>query len=502
MKKILTFALAFAMVLSLAACGGSTGTADSKSANDRELVMTIGKDLTTLDPFKCTGSSSWRCCKSIYDVPWVYTKDYQVVYRACTGFEFSEDGLSLTATLREGMKFSNGDPVTAEDFAYSIDMCKTGPITLTWASKITNIEVLSDTQVKVTLDAVYAPLTFAMQDVTIVSKKAHEAASADFGYTPVGSGPYTLGEYKVGDYVTLKANDSFYNEVGVKNVKYKLIPEAESVSIALQSGEVGYSSDYASIDYESLSALENLQVYEMKNLDYEFATYNVTIAPFDNKYFRQAMNYALDRQSMIDIVANGNGYIEYNIWCDQVFGYKKMEGWPYSVEKAKECLEKAGYPNGEGVPEITIYCYGDSGAREAQIIQESLKAIGIEWPVEQVDMNFLWDGQSDGSIAFSVDGMGLGIDASEYATMLETGGGFNSAWYANPEMDELFAKAAGTAVESERLDYYGQIIDLEQEEAPYMVLYYSISKILCDKDLDLSAVKDYTYIYPQYLTWK
>ena len=506
-KKAILLLIAIMVIGLLSACGGSSSGSSAAPAeenkDDRELVMTITKDLTTLDPFKCTGSSSWRVCRSIYDCPWVFDDAGTIHYRACTAYEFSEDGKSMTVTLRDGLKFENGEPITVEDLAYTIEKCKEGPITTTWANYVTDEEVIDGHTLKINLDRVYAPLALSMQDVTIVPKAAHEAAGGDFGYEPVCSGPYVLDEYKVGDSVSMKANENFtYQEVSVKHVKYKLIAEPATVSAALQNGEVQYTSNYAKTDFDTLSKLEGMQVLENRERSYEFATYNVTIAPFDNADFRQAINYALDRQSMIDIVQEGDGYIEYNIWNDQVFGYKQMEGWPYNVDKAKEYLEKAGYPNGEGVPEQTIYCYGDTGAKEAQVIQDSLKAIGIDWPVEQVDMNFLWDGQTDGSIAFSVDGMGLGIDASEYATMLVTDGGFNSAWYSNPKVDELFDLASGTIDEQERKDYYGQIIDIEQEDAPYMVLYYEISKTLCTDELDLSEAKAYSYVYPQYLKWK
>jgi peptide/nickel transport system substrate-binding protein len=140
-----------------------------------------------------------------------------------------------------------------------------------------------------------------------------------------------------------------------------------------------------------------------------------------------------------------------------------------------------------------------------QIIQQNLKDLGIETTIEELDMSLLFDYLFNGTAVLTYAPFGMGADAAFYASLFVTNGGANWTNYSNPEVDELFAKAAETSDPGNRKEYYGKILDIYQEEAPYAVLYYDISAALYSIDLDLSTIENFSGVYadsPYNFKWK
>ena len=285
-----------------------------------------------------------------------------------------------------------------------------------------------------------------------------------------------------------------------------LIPERSTVSIALETGELDFSADFASADLHRLAAMDHLQLKSQMVRVYDYMILNNSRAPFNDVRVRQALNYAIDRQAIIDVVYEGFGMPGNTIINNLIFGYTETPGWDHNPERARELLAEAGYPGGEGFPLTPLYVFSDS-VRIAQVVQQNLREVGLDLPIEELDISLLFHYIETGLTDIAFMGIGLGSDAAEYATMLQQGGGFNWAFYDNPEMDALFAQAAAIADPAARLAIYERIWNMYQEEAPYAVLVYHYATIMASVDIDLSGAEVFgfygsTNILPQFLRWR
>jgi ABC-type transport system substrate-binding protein len=472
--------------------------------SDRELRIAIRRELTTLEPTQVVGGTDYLLLQSLFDSPWDIDIDFNIHYRLVTKYEISDDGLNYTLTLREGAIFQNGEPVTAEDVAYSAELSREAPLTSEWGSYIDTATVVDASTVRITLTSPYAPLINSLADLFIVPKAAHQAAGQNFGYEPIGGGPYKLISYSAGDRIVLEAFEDYYNPANIKNVTYKFLGESSTVSVALETGEIDFSSAFSKTDLPHLSSLDTLQLIQGPASSWDGIVINTAVTPYDNPLVRQAFNYAIDRESLVIGAKNSLAVAGSSPWNQLVFGYKETPGFPYNPEKAAQLLAEAGYPNGEGFPEFSIITVPGS-IDGPQIIQQNLKDLGIETTIEELDMSLLFDYLINGTAVLTYAPFGMGADAAFYASLLVTNGGANWTNYSNPEVDELFAKAAETSDPSSRKEYYGKILDIYQEEAPYAVLYYDISAALYSIDLDLSAIENFSGVYadsPYNFKWK
>ena len=517
------FGAAAAIVLSLillAGCanGGAPAApapaadvAQDVPSEDRELrkTMMLGVDVTTLDPFIASGGTSFLLVNSLFCTPWVLDLDFNVHFRMATGFEISDCGLIYTITLREGVTFHDGTRFTAEDFAYSAQMAQTSPVFSVWANFFDVIEVIDEYTVEITLTQPYSAMVHMLQNLLIVPKAAHIAADGDFGYEPVGSGPYMLARHDVGSRVLLRAFDDYHAGVpAIRYVSYTLIPERSTVAIALETGEIDFSADFPRTDIDRLEALDHLQLLSKPSLVFTYVLFNNNVEPWDNPLVRAAVAHAIDRQAIIQVAVEGHGVEGHLIVNEMVFGYSEIEGWPFNPERAAELLAEAGFPGGEGFPPTTLYTFAFSPLdRIIQIIQLNLRDIGLDFPIEVTDVGLFFDLLNQHVVGIGISNMGLGTDASEYAAMLVTSGGLNASFFSNPEMDMLFDRAVEVSDPQERLEVYRQIWALYQEEVPYAVLYFDMATIMASADLDLSKAYIFglygsTNILPFYLSWR
>lgn len=481
-----------------------TGSEDSRPL---KMTMFMGIDISSLDPYIMTGGTSTLLAHSLFDVPWVIDKNFKVQYRVASGYDVSEDGLIYTVYLRDNATFHDGTPITAEDVAYSAEMCKSSPVLSDWAGYFDTVKAVDDTTVQITLTQPYAPIINAMKDMFIVSKAAHDAAGQDFGYEPLGSGPYKLKQYIAGNSVTLEAYEEYYlGAASIKTVVYFLISDASTVSMALENKTIDYSDMYLGTDSEQLQAMDHLQFVTAESTSLYYMIFNCSKEPFNNPLVRQALNCAINRQEIADENFYGFFTPSGNLVNDQVFGYSEIADWEYDPQQAKALLAEAGYPNGEGFPMTPLYII--SGEEKlAKIVQDNLKDVGLNFPIEVVDISLLLQYIDSGVCDTALMSLDMGTEPAAYSNLLTTGAELNFAHYSNPEVDRLFDKASTTSGLKTREAIYKQIWDIYQQDAPYCVFGHQNATVICSADLDVSALDTYapfasSHILPYYLKWK
>ncbi|MBQ6820592.1 MAG: ABC transporter substrate-binding protein [Clostridium sp.] len=385
-KKLIVLLLASLMCMSLVACGKrSAETKDS-------VVIAIGSEPETLDPTQGWGHGNAPIVQSTLIR---YNSDLTFENDLATGYELSSDGLTWTFTIREDVKFTDGEKLTASDVAFTLETAKAaqGSVDLTYMESAV---AKDDTTVVITLSKPTSIFLNTLASVGIVPKHAY---SDDYGKNPIGSGPYKFVEWKAQEQIMFTANEDYYNGVpAIKDVTVVFMSEDAALA-AVQAGQVDVAYSTASL---GTTEVEGYHVEAITSADNRGFTLPVLSdegkttengAPIGNDVtcnieVRQAIAYAIDRQQVADVVLNGFGRP----------AYSENDGMPWNnpevviktdVEYAKKLLANAGWKDsdGDGIIEKDglkaefdcVYPSGDS-VRQAvgMAAAEQLLEIGIK----------------------------------------------------------------------------------------------------------------------------
>lgn len=331
----------------------------------------------------------------------------------------------------------------------------------------------------------------------IHNREAWEAAGSDAAFLehPIGTGPYAFAERKTSESVTLKANpDHFAIVPEIPNVVYKVITDPNTISIAVEAGEIdlaGYGSSVPATNLALLEQNENLNVDYYDSITTNYITFNTEVAPFDNKLVRQAIAYSIDKQFLIDVTEDGHGTIATAMTNSLVFGHPaSLEGYSYDVDKAKELLAEAGYPGGAGLDSYEFKVMEGKSQTAAQGVQNNVAQIGINLEIQTMEKNAYLADVLSGSYSIAYLGITLGTDAAVYSQIYTTPNinGLNSARVANAEVDQMFSDAEVTNVESERLSAYEKVFAVVEEECYYAPLYHPQNAYISSKNIVLGKV--------------
>jgi len=293
-------------------------------------------------------------------------------------WEMSADAMSWTFYIREGVKYSNGQELTAEDVKYSLDRmaspASVAGLSGTWKNAHKSVEVIDKYTVKVNVNSPFPTLDWLLPAVklsTIGSPKAYfEEKGADYAaLNPIGSGPYVLSEFVVGDYVKMEARtDGYAHWRGTpkfETVTFRLIPEETTRLAMLKTGEVDVVQP---VSLDRLKELEEggFKVISQKGASIASVGFGYMWqedVPIGNAKVREALNLAIDRQEIIDTLLLGRAIANYSpfaSWTLDGIDYdKEYDFYPYDPEKAKELISEAGYPDGFTIP---MYVHTEEGA--------------------------------------------------------------------------------------------------------------------------------------------
>ena len=432
MKKMTAILLGLGLIIaSLSACGGSaeettagvdapaqeTAAADTAAAAAEDGVLRVAhiKDFQTLDVHKTTND---------FMVPInAFDRLFEVVKNddGSTGlknslvedYTVSEDGLTYDFNLREGLKFSDGSPLTSSDVEYTIVRALTLPETVQTdiyssivgaaelmdgtADTLSGFTITDDTHFTIELSAPYAGFLgqLATPGASIMSKAANEAAGDSFGQeasATIGSGPYMVESWTRNADLVLVQNPNYWGEApDVKKVIISVVPDPSTMSMMFQKGEIDMlDADY--IDSAVFDSTYRLPEYEdsIVSADRLATTYfalNENVEPLNDVRVRKAIQMAIDRQTILDTVYSGDGTLVDGIFSHGLIGFSEdNQGWlEYDPEGAKALLEEAGYGDG-----FTLEISSDNSSTASlllvmQIIQQELAEIGITVNIEPYD---------------------------------------------------------------------------------------------------------------------
>ena len=486
MAVLLSLLLALAL---LAGCGGSGSTTatpapgtntqtpatqapvDTGRRGMNEIAIGVAQDFDSLDPHHMTAAGTKEVLFNVYEGLVKPTADGQIVPAVASEVSASEDGLTYTLKLRAGVKFHDGSAVTMDDVVYSLNRRMSGEDA---AAKLAALDVISAVEAEgdtltLTLSEPSGEFLAYLMNVYIIP-----AANADPEGKPIGTGPYKVASRAAQDSLVLERFADYWGEGGkLDKVTFKILENAESLVLGLQSGALDLVSHMTSDQTTQLSA-QNFRI-EQGSMNLVQALYlNNARAPFDDLRVRQALCYATNKQGVIDLAFDGFG-IPLGTSMFPSFGKYYDESltdyYEYDPARARELLAEAGYPDGIDIT-ITVPSNYTPHVNTAQVLAEQYKAANIRVTIQPVEWN-TWLNDVYNGRDFQATITGLTSDNMTARKLLERFGstiGNNFCNYSNPEYDEILAKAVSAIDDAEQTAYYRQLERILTETAANVYL--------------------------------
>lgn len=494
-KKVMALSLIAAMAVSVAGCGNSGqstnagGTQTEAASQGGEtggsgeykdtVVWAQGADVTSLDPHQGKETPAVQVTDQIFDTLTVVDAATGELKPQIAESWDQESDTSYTFHIRKGVKFHDGSELKAEDVKFSLDRAIGSAAVSYIVDFISSVEVVDDYTVKMELKAPYAPAlrNLSVPFAAIVPKAAVEAGEAAFQQNPIGSGPYKFVEWKQGDSVTLERFDDYYDGAAeTQKLVMKVIPEAAQRTIALETGEVDLAYDLLPNDLEKVRSNSALQLFEAPSLTCFYISMNMNKAPFDNQKVRDAVNYAIDRQLIIDTIASGSGEPADAIIAPGVFGYSSPGAYEYNPEKAKELLAEAGFANGF---ETSIWVNDNQTRVEVcQAVQAMLQDVGITCSIEVMEFGSFISRTTAGEHDMGYFGWVTSTTDADYTYYSlehssQQGAAGNRSFIADPEVDKLVETGRTSTDETVRLKAYEDLAVKLKEVNNNAPVYYT-----------------------------
>lgn len=476
--------LAMLLLFSVSAAGCSSKATDSGSSSSgpgtikEELIVAQNADAKSLDPHMINDGPSLNVVTQLYDTLITKTKAGEFVPNLAESWEAIDD-LTLQFKLVKGVKFHNGEELKAKDVKFSLERALASPTVNYLFTSIKSVDVVDDYTVNINMNYQYSAIysNLAYTSAVILNEKAVTEAGEDYGQKPVGTGPYVFSGWQTGDSIDLIANEEYFKGAApTKKVKYRSITENSSRSIALETGEVDIAFDIDPVDKEMILANDKLQLIDEESLSLTYIGFNMKKPPFDKPEVRQAINYAIDKESIVQTVLLGAGKVATAPMAPGVLmSNQELEGYAYNVEKAKELLKEAGLENGF---KTSIWVNDNpTRVRVAEIFQANMKEIGIEVEIDILEWGSYLDRTANGEHDMFVLAWTATTgdpDGALYAVFSgnSSASAGNKAFYSNDKVNELLEAGKEETETEKRKDIYYEAQALIVEDAPIAGLFY------------------------------
>lgn len=487
MKIGTKFLLSCILVGVLTGCGdeGNTTTGNVKDT----LVFSQISEGKTLDPQDTTEQYSQRIITVLYDrLVEIDEMTGKIVPGLAKSWEQLDENTVLFH-LHEGVKFHNGEKLTAEDVKYSIERAKSLPKVAYLYALIDRVEVIDDNTVKVHTKEAFAPLLAHLSHKTasIVSKKYLEEKGAEGFHNPVGTGPYKYKDWKVGDRITLEANDEYFGiKPSIKYVVVRAIPEENSSVIGLETGEIDMTADLNAESRRLVMDNPDLVYMEQSGISVNYVGLNTEKGILKDRDVRRAIAMGINRDAIIDSILLGSVEKANSFIAPGVFGYSpESKTEEYNPEAARKIIESKGLVGANltlGVSNSPIRM------QMSEIIQAQLKDIGLDVRVESLEWGAFLTATGRGDLDMFSMGWGPSTYDGDYgyypnfhSTQLGSSG--NRSQYVNPEMDRLLDEAKKEINIEKRKELYKEVADLIYTDVPVIPMYYTNNVVASTKEV-------------------
>jgi peptide/nickel transport system substrate-binding protein len=399
-----------------------------------------------------------------------------------TKWDISADGKTYTFSLRPGVKWHNGDPFTADDVKFTFDLMldkKSNSAFINNLGPFTSADIVDPMTVKLNLSSPYAPmLTMLAYNVMIVPKKVLQGQDinqpVEFIKNPIGTGPYKWKEFVSGDHVTLVANPDYWDgPPKIGTVVYKILPDLNTQVAQLRAGQI----DVVMLEPSQVDALQNVPnvvINAASQTNYQYLSINNSNPLFADKNVRQALAYALDRDTMVKSVLRGKGTVG-NGPISPPMGWaypQDVKPFPYDTKKAQDLLAQAGWQlqggklmkGGQPFKFAILLDVGNPTRKDqALVAQQTYQKLGMDVSIDSQDFNTWYDrtgkSQYDMFVAYWITPPDPNALVNGYSDD-------NSDKYKNPAVDDLFEQGKVSTSQADRKTIYDKMQQLIYDDQP------------------------------------
>lgn len=499
-KKLMLYMTALAAALMLAACGGSKGSdqaadntgaaaeADAAESSDESVLVYGSGDYTRINPAM---DEHGEINILLFNGLMTHDADNNVVPGLAESYEYNDESRTYTFHLRDGIKWHDGEPLTAEDVKFTIEAImdpENGSENAPNYEDVEEITVPDDKTVEIRLSEPNAAFPEYMTMAVLPKHllEGEDMQESDFFRHPIGTGPYKLESWDQGQSIVLVKNDDYYlGAPKIDKVIFKIVPDDNAQAMQLKSGEI----DMALLDPKNaadFSESGGFVRYDMKTSDYRGIMFN-----FNNDYWSEnrdiipAVCYAIDRQAIIDSVLLGEGMPAYGPLQRNIYNDADVEHYDYDPDKARQILEDAGCVmgsdgyyerNGQEIGFVISVMSGEQDRIDiAQAAAQQLREVGINCTVD-IPAQMDWSGQQACLI-----GWGSPFDADDHTyKVFGTDKGANYSSYSNAEVDEYLSLARQSDDPEVRREYYNKFQEALAADPAYAFICYIDANYVTD----------------------
>ncbi|WP_116996993.1 ABC transporter substrate-binding protein [Desertimonas flava] len=481
-RATLAAAIGLVAVLPIAsgALDASAPPTSDAPASGGVLVAAQSAEPERFDPHMTSGYASYQVLENVFDTLVQPGDDLTMEPALATEWTVSDDQLTWTFTLREGVQFHNGRELTSADVVYSFERIRDPEVASGVAYRldaVDTITALDDYTVEIVVTAPTPNLLTLLggyKGMAIVAEENVTDGSIDTA--PIGTGPFVFESYTAGDGVELVRNDNYWRaDEGLPyldGVRFVAIPDPTVKLTSLQTGDVDWIDGVPPAELESLEGSDDVVVGRVAGSDYHYFALNQTRPPFDDVRVRQAIATAIDREEITEAATFGAATANQTAIPDGSFWYYDYA--PYAagdIEAAQALLDEAGITDGFSIEFLVTSDYPET-VTQAQVIAAQLEPLDIEVTINDVDFSTWLDLEAQGEFdAFMLSWIG-NIDPDEfYYSQHHTDGTFNFQGYSNPALDELLDAARVEPDSDARKALYDEIATIIVDDASYIYLY-------------------------------
>jgi peptide/nickel transport system substrate-binding protein len=478
----------FRTVILLAAALGTASLAGPAAAQTRDLVtVDLPNDAATLDPHLQWDTDSYTVYRNIFDN--LVTRDASgtIVPQIATAWTYVSDTV-IDLTIRQGVTFHDGTPLTPEDVVFSIrriiDPALRSP-QLSQFDQIASAEVTGPATVRMVTKSPYPALFAQLVKLSIVPKAYVEKVGAQkFNLEPVGSGPFRLKQWQKGIAATLEANDTYWRgKPPFRTVVFRVVPDVATRVADLQTGKADIVRGLSPDEALTVKKDAKLQVLAVPTERIGYMFLNAQAGPTQDVRVRRAVAHAIDRAAIIEALLQGYGKAVDVVLTPANFGFvDDVKGWPYDPAKAKALIAEAGAA-GQTLSFLTSPAYD---RRVVEALQQMIQDVGLKVEIQTMDQpTFLRrrQGRPDEAGSLSLGRWSCACQDADGVIFPLFRSGSIWAKYANPAFDREVDAARSILDPKQRLVHYRKAFEILRDEVPGIGLYQDFAIYAARKEI-------------------
>lgn len=465
----------------------ATGSPDDSAIVRDTLTIGMGAEPESLDPVGMTSAPAATVGEHVAERLIYMEVDGSLTPMLATSWEANADSTVWTFQIRQGVEFHDGEPLNAEAVAMNLQRFVDPDVGAAYSfllGTVEDIQAVGEYTLQLSLSRPFAPILSHLSHsfVGILSPaQISGLAPSERIELPIGTGPYEIVDWSRGESITLEVNDNYWGPTpDIANVGFRFIPESSALIVALESGEVDAMMRVPPQEVSRLEADSDIEIVRQSSVRQIYIGFNNEREPFTDVRVRQALNYAVDKEAIVNSLFEGFTVADAPV-VPAVFGHSSVGPYEYDPDRARELLAEAGFPNG-----FAMTIHHPTGrypldATVAEVLQDQLSEVGIDVTLETREWSsyLSFTAQPPDQAEYDAFLLGWGTvtldsDYGLYALLHSNQwnpNGNNRGFYRSDEVDALLDEARVTTNQAAREDLYAEAMEIIWDDAPWIFLY-------------------------------